>query len=49
MDKPMGGNAPFGYTWQDGELEHEFTIDFLAAKLGTPHQMRFGAYSLYGQ
>jgi len=22
--------------------------DFLAAKLGAPHQMRFGAYALYG-
>ena len=37
------------YGWKDGELTHEFTIDFLAAKLGTPHQMRFGAYSLYGE
>ena len=24
-------------------------IDFIAAKLGAPHQMRFGAYSLYGK
>jgi hypothetical protein len=22
-------------------------VDFIAAKLGRPHQMRFGAYSLY--
>jgi selenium-binding protein 1 len=36
------------YNWKDGELTHQFTVDFLAAKLGTPHQMRFGAYSLYG-
>ena len=26
-----------------------FSIDFLAEKLGRPHQMRFGAYSLYGK
>jgi len=25
------------------------SIDFLAEGLGRPHQMRFGAYSLYGQ
>ncbi len=36
------------YNWKDGALEHEFTVDFLAQRLGTPHQMRFGAYSLYG-
>jgi len=36
------------YTWKDGELTHQFTVDFLAENLGTPHQMRFGAYSLYG-
>ncbi len=33
----------------DGEkLTHKLTIDFVAQKLGYPHQMRFGAYSLYG-
>ncbi len=37
------------YTWKDGKLTHQFTIDFLAEKLGRPHQMRFGAYSLYGK
>ena len=31
----------------NGELTHKFTIDFAAEKLGMPHQMRFGAYSLY--
>ncbi len=35
------------YDWNDGELEHRFSIDFLAANLGRPHQMRFGAHSLY--
>lgn len=37
------------YSWKDSELTHQFTVDFLAEKLGTPHQMRFGAYSLYGK
>jgi selenium-binding protein 1 len=37
------------YTWDGNKLNHEFSIDFLAEKLGLPHQMRFGAYSLYGQ
>lgn len=33
----------------DGEkLKHRMTIDFIAQKLGHPHQMRFGAYGLYG-
>lgn len=36
------------YGWDGEQLEHQFTIDFLAAKLGSPHQMRFGAYALYG-
>jgi hypothetical protein len=24
-------------------------IDFIAEKLGAPHQMRFGAHALYGE
>ncbi len=36
------------YTYDGKALEHQLTIDFLAEKLGYPHQMRFGAYSLYG-
>ena len=36
------------YTWDGDQLNHQFSIDFLAEKLGTPHQMRFGAYSIYG-
>jgi selenium-binding protein 1 len=33
----------------DGEkLEQTLAIDFIAEKLGAPHQMRFGAHSLYG-
>jgi selenium-binding protein 1 len=35
------------YDWDGKTLEHAFTIDFLEEKLGSPHQMRFGAYSLY--
>ena len=37
------------YTWDGKELTHKFSIDFLAEKLGRPHQMRFGAHSLYTQ
>ena len=37
------------YDFDGKKLEHKITIDFLAEKLGFPHQMRFGAYSLYGK
>jgi len=37
------------YTWDGEELTQKFAIDFLAAKLGRPHQMRFGARALYAQ
>ena len=37
------------YDWQDGQLKERFSIDFIAAKLGLPHQMRFGSYALYGK
>ena len=36
------------YAWDGEELEHRFTLDFIAEGLGAPHQMRFGAYALYG-
>jgi len=36
------------YTWNGEALEPEFSIDFLAQKLGRPHQMRFGSRALYG-
>jgi len=36
------------YEHKDGELTLQHTIDFIDQKLGYPHQMRFGAYSLYG-
>ena len=37
------------YDWDGKQLTHRFSIDFVAAKLGLPHQMRFGAYSLYAK
>ena len=36
------------YSWDGKELKEQFSIDFIEAKLGLPHQMRFGAYSLFG-
>ena len=36
------------YAWDGEELKHRFTLDFIAEGLGAPHQMRFGAYALYG-
>ncbi len=36
------------YHWDGNELKHQWTIDFYEHKLGRSHQMRFGAYSLYG-
>ena len=38
-----------GFEWNGKELVPTFAIDFNAEKLGRPHQMRFGAYALYGQ
>jgi selenium-binding protein 1 len=35
------------YDWDGTELKEKFAVDFLEAKLGAPHQMRFGAKSLY--
>jgi selenium-binding protein 1 len=37
------------YDFDGKELQETLSIDFLAAKLGAPHQMRFGAYALYGE
>jgi selenium-binding protein 1 len=46
---PAGGDLQFfkAYSWDGDRLKHEFTIDFLEEQLGSPHQMRFGAYALY--
>ncbi|MFP6816569.1 MAG: selenium-binding protein SBP56-related protein [Pseudomonadales bacterium] len=37
------------FGWDGEKLTPQFTIDFLAEELGLPHQMRFGAYALYGK
>jgi selenium-binding protein 1 len=37
------------FSWDGDKLTPQFTIDFLAEELGLPHQMRFGAYALYGK
>ncbi len=37
------------YDWDGKKLSHKFSIDFVAEKMGLPHQMRFGAYSLYAK
>ncbi len=49
-DKKGQDNEQFfkAFEWNGKELVPKFAIDFTAAKLGRPHQMRFGAYSLYG-
>ncbi len=48
-DKKGENNEQFlkGFEWNGKKLEPRFAIDFYKAKLGRPHQMRFGAYSLY--
>jgi len=37
------------FTWDGAGLKPSFEIDFIAERLGRPHQMRLGAYALYGQ
>ena len=37
------------YTWDGEKLTMQFSIDFIAAGLGMPHQMRFGSYALYAK
>ena len=51
VEAPEGEDLQYfkSYTWDGKKLNHEFTIDFVAENLGLPHQMRFGAYSLYGK
>ncbi len=50
-DKKGQDNEQFfkAFEWDGRELQPKFAIDFTAAKLGRPHQMRFGAYSLYAK
>ena len=37
-----------GFAWDGKQLVQKFAVDFTQQKLGRPHQMRFGAYALYG-
>ncbi len=48
-DKKGKDNEQFfkAYNWDGKQLTEQFAIDFIAEKLGRPHQMRFGARSLY--
>ena len=50
-DKKAENNEQYlkAYTWDGEKLSPAFSIDFIAEKLGRPHQMRFGAYALYGE
>ena len=52
MTEPGGtvwvGSQTELFSFDGKALKHEWTIDFLAENLGAPHQMRFGAYGLYG-
>ena len=50
-DKKGEDNEQFfkAYTWDGASLTPKFAIDFTAEKLGRPHQMRFGAHSLYAK
>ncbi len=49
-DKKGDDNEQFfkAFEWDGKALQPKFAIDFTEAKLGRPHQMRFGAYALYG-
>lgn len=50
-DKKGADNEQYfkAYRWNGKSLEKQFEIDFVKAKLGRAHQMRFGAYSLYSK
>jgi len=50
-DKKGDANEQFLklYHWDGKKLDLAFSIDFMKEKLGRAHQMRFGAYALYGQ
>jgi len=49
-DKKGADNEQFfkAYRWDGQQLQEQFAIDFTKEKLGRAHQMRFGAYALYG-
>lgn len=48
-ESPDGAELHYfkAYAWNGKKLVHRSTVDFLKEKLGRPHQMRFGAKSLY--
>ena len=48
-DKQEGEDLQYfkGYAWDGKKLTPKFSIDFVKEGLGAPHQMRFGARSLY--
>jgi selenium-binding protein 1 len=50
-DKKGSENEQFikGYKWDGKELKEQFAIDFIDAKLGRPHEMKFSAVTLYGK
>ena len=50
-DKTEGEDLQYfkAFDWDGKALALRFAIDFHEAGLGSPHQMRFGAYALYGQ
>ena len=52
-DKTEGPDGDVQYfkafTFDGKKLTPTFAIDFTAEKLGSPHQMRFGARALYGK
>ncbi len=50
-DKKGKDNEQFfkSYHWDGKKLTKKFSIDFIKEKLGRPHQMRFGAKSLYAK
>lgn len=49
-DKKGADDVQFfkAFNFDGKELTEQFSIDFYEQKLGRAHQMRFGAYSLYG-
>lgn len=51
VEAPAGEDLQYfkAYSWDGENLTQQFSIDFLAENLGLPHQMRFGAYALYGK
>jgi len=50
-DKKGADNEQFLklYHWDGSDLKEQFSIDFMAEKMGRAHQMRFGAESLYAK